>query len=150
MENNIFKKDYIFTNVECNNKDEALKFIANNCELLNISNDKEKVYNGLLERDKEFTTNLGDFIAIPHTKNEAILLPAIFILKFKQPIDWNENEEKVKICISLLMPNESDNVHLKLLSNVSRKLINKDFKNSLLKNGNIDELFTIINNTLNI
>lgn len=150
MESIIFKKDYIFTNIEANNKLDAFKFIANNCKLLNISNDENEICDGLLEREKEFTTNLGDFIAIPHTKNEAILSPAIFLLKFKNPIIWNEGEEKVKSCISLLMPNESDNTHLKFLSNISRKLINKEFKANLLENDNIDELFAIINNALNI
>lgn len=150
MENTILKKNYIFTNVECKNKLDAFKFIANNCKLLNISNDENIIYKNLLEREKEFTTNLGDFIAIPHTKSNALLLPAIFLVRFKNPIVWSENEEKVKICISFLMPDKSDNMYLTLLSNVSRKLINKDFKASLLKTNTIEELFTILNNTLSM
>lgn len=141
-----FKMEYIFLDVNCSKKLEALNFIAEKTKSLEISNDKEKIYDGLLEREEKFTTNLGEFIAIPHTKNEAVLKPSILVLKFKEPIFWNDGEEKVKLCIILLMPDDSDNNHLKVLASISRKLINKEFKESLLSSNNTTEIFNIINN----
>ena len=150
MENSVFKREYIFTDVDCKNKEEALTFIGEKAKLLNIADDGAKVYEGLVQRETEFTTNLGDFIAIPHTKNEAIVSASVLFLKFKEPILWNDKEEKVKVCISLLMTKESNNDHLKLLSNISRKLINDEFKSSLLANNDDDKIFEIINNVLSI
>lgn len=150
MQSSVFKKEFIFTNIDCKNKQEALKFISEKAKLLNISSDASKTYEGLVEREKEFTTNLGEFIAIPHTKNQSILSPSVLFIKFKEPIVWGEKEEKVKVCISLLMTVENSNKHLKLLSNISRKLINDEFKASLLANNDDDKIFEIINNVLNI
>lgn len=149
MKNDIFKKDYIFLDVDCNEKIEALKYISSKCVDLEISNNSEKVYEGLLKREEEFTTNLGYFISIPHIKTKYILSPSVFLVKFKNSINWSEGEEEVKMCLSLLIP-EDKNTHLKLLSKLSRKLINKEFISDLLNNNNVDELFEIINNCLNI
>ncbi|MDU9052471.1 MAG: PTS sugar transporter subunit IIA [Clostridioides difficile] len=53
--------------------------------------------------------------------------------------------------MSLLMPGKSkENIHLKLLSSLSRKLINKEFKDSLLKSDNVEEISNLINEALGL
>lgn len=151
MEANVFKKGNVFINVNATNKEEVLRFISEKAKELDITKDCENVFNGLVERESQFTTNLGEFIAIPHTKNDAVLSPAVLVLKFKEDVVWNEEEEKVKLAINLLMPGQSEgNTHLKLLSALSRKLIHEDFKNSLLNSNNIDEITSLINEALGL
>lgn len=151
MENNVFKKEYVFLNVNAENKEDVLKFIGNKAKDLGITEDLEGVYNGLLQREEQFTTNLGEGIAIPHTKNSLVKNPAIVVLKFNNDVQWNEGEDKVKLAISLLMPEESGgNTHLKLLSALSRKLIHEDFKNALLNSSDVDEVTNLINEALGL
>lgn len=151
MEANVFKKEHVFLNVDATTKEEVLKFIASQAKELNITNDCDGVYNGLVERESQFTTNLGEFISIPHTKNDAVLNPAVLVLKFNEDVMWNEGEEKVKLAINLLMPGQSEgNTHLKLLSALSRKLIHEDFKNALLNGDDVDEVTALINEALGI
>lgn len=151
MEANVFKKENVFLNVEAKTKEEVLKFIGLQAKELNISNDSNGVYEGLVQRESQFTTNLGEFIAIPHTKNDAVLNPAVLVLKFKEDVEWNEGEEKVKLVINLLMPGQSEgNTHLKLLSALSRKLIHEDFKNALLNSDDANEVTSLINEALGL
>lgn len=151
MENNVFKKEYVFLSVNAENKEDVLKFIGNKAKDLGITEDLEGVYNGLLQREEQFTTNLGEGISIPHTKNSLVKNPAIVVLKFNNDVQWNEGEDKVKLAISLLMPEESGgNTHLKLLSALSRKLIHEDFKNALLNSSDVDEVTNLINEALGL
>lgn len=151
MEANVFKKEHVFININASNKEEVLKFISKKAKELDITKESEKVFDGLMERESQFTTNLGEFIAIPHTKNDEVLNPAVLVLKFNEDVMWNEGEEKVKLAINLLMPGQSEgNTHLKLLSALSRKLIHEDFKNALLNSDDIDEITSLINEALGL
>lgn len=151
MKANVFKKENIFLNVEEQTKEEVLKFIGLKSKELNITNDADGVYEGLVKRESQFTTNLGEFIAIPHTKNDAVLNPAVLVLKFNKDVVWNEGEEKIKLVISLLMPEQSEeNTHLKLLSALSRKLIHEDFKSALLNSNDSDEIASLISEALGL
>lgn len=104
MGTNIFNKEYVFLNVDAKSKVEVLKFISKKAKDLNLAEDESLVYEGLMAREEQFTTNLGESIAIPHTKNDAIENPAVVVLKFNEDVVWNEGEDKVKLAISLLMP----------------------------------------------
>ncbi|MGL4912964.1 MAG: PTS sugar transporter subunit IIA [Romboutsia sp.] len=151
MEANVFNKEHVFLNINANTKEEVLKFISKSAKELGITNDCEGVYNGLVERESQFTTNLGEFIAIPHTKNDAVINPAVLVLKFNEDVNWNEGEEKIKLAINLLMPGQSEgNTHLKLLSALSRKLIHEDFKDALLNSNDVEEVTALINEALGL
>lgn len=151
MEANVFKKDNVFININASNKEDVLKFISKKAGELDITKESNKIFDGLMERELQFSTNLGEYIAIPHTKNDAVLSPAVLVLKFNEDIVWNEGEEKVKLAINLLMPGQSEgNTHLKLLSALSRKLIHEDFKNALLSSNDIDEITSLINEALGL
>lgn len=151
MEANVFKKENVFVNVDAKNKEEVLRFISQKARELDITKDSEGIFNGLVERESQFTTNLGEFIAIPHTKNDAVLNPAVLVLKFNEDVVWNEDEKKVKLAINLLMPGQSEgNTHLKLLSALSRKLIHEDFKNALLNSNDVEKITSLINEALGL
>lgn len=151
MEVNVFKKENVFVNVDVKNKEEVLRFISQKARELDITKDSEGIFNGLVERESQFTTNLGGFIAIPHTKNDAVLNPAVLVLKFNEDVVWNEDETKVKLAINLLMPGQSEgNTHLKLLSALSRKLIHEDFKNALLNSNDVEQITSLINEALGL
>lgn len=148
MTSDVFNREHIKINLNFNHKNEVLDYIANLSVKLGISNEKEEVYKGLVEREKEFETCLGDGIAIPHTKSEFIAKPAILILKCEGGVKWGENEI-AKVIIGLLTPKEQDgNTHLQLLASLSRKLIYDDFKNTLLESKDTDEIFTLIETAL--
>ena len=53
--------------------------------------------------------------------------------------------EEVKLAIAIITPEDSSNVHLQILSQLSRKLMHSDFRESLL-NAEIEmEVLKIIN-----
>lgn len=146
----VFAREYIKINVDLKCKNDYLKYIADMCLSYGICSDKTGVFEGLVDREKEFETNLGDGIAIPHTKSRFVTRPAIIVIKTKNEVEWGgDYEEGVKLIICILSPdNQKDNIHLKLLSSLSRKLIYDDFKNGLLDASSEDEIYTMIEEAL--
>ena len=86
--------------------------------------------------------------AIPHARIEGIDDAKIIILKLNQAIDFNSTDNiKVDIIISLLVPKDSNDVHIKLLSNIAT-LLNKEVFRDQLRQANIaSDVIKIIQNT---
>lgn len=147
----VFTREHININVDLKDKNEYLEHIAKLSVTLGVSKDVQGVYEGLVNREKEFETNLGEGIAIPHTKSSFVNKPAIIILKPKNEVQWGgDYEEGVKVIISILSPDkQEDNIHIKLLSSLSRKLIYDDFKSALINASKEEEIFNMIEEALN-
>ena len=96
-----------------------------------------------LEREKEFSTAFGNGVAIPHAKSSKVLQTGVFVYKSVNAINWDG--EEVNLAIAIITPEDSSNVHLQLLSQLSRKLMHSDFRESLLNAETESEVFKMMN-----
>lgn len=143
-----FRKEYVLLDVDIKTKKEAIEFISAKANEFGISNDKSKTEEDLWGRENEFNTAIGSSIAIPHTKSISINMPVVLIIKTRNLIDWDG--ENVKLIITFLTPKESkDNIHLTMLSKISRKLVNEEFKTTLKESNDIDLIYEMIMEALN-
>lgn len=55
----------------------------------------------VLERENRSSTYIGKGIAIPHSREEFVVIPKICIVSLKKPVYWHENEIKVVIILAL-------------------------------------------------
>lgn len=142
----VFTREHINLNLDLKDKNAYLKHIAKLAMALGIGKDEQGIYESLLSREQAFATNLGDGIAIPHTKSDYILKPAILVLKPRQAVSWGDDaEEGIKIIISILSRNQQGgNAHLELLASLARKLVDEEFKKNLLNAAHKEELFLLI------
>lgn len=151
MKQEIFKIENIHLDLDIKNKAQLLNKIAEKAFEGGVCRNKEQVLKGLNEREAMATTNLGKGICIPHTKNDAIENPSIFIFRLKESIFWNEEEEKINMAISLIMPKQNiENIHIKVLTSLSRKLIYDSFIKELLEGKSRDEIYRLIHQTLQL
>lgn len=81
----------------------------------------------VFDREKLYTTGVGNGIAIPHGKSKSVKEAMIVFGKLTEAIDWNSLDGGlVNIVFLLGVPEENtDNMHLKILSQLSRKLVNE-------------------------
>ncbi|QVK09077.1 PTS fructose transporter subunit IIABC [Mycoplasma mycoides] len=154
MDNYVFNKDYIFLNVNLKTKQEVFEFIASKAKELKIVTSKKALIDGFKLREAENTTGFEDGFAIPHPKDvKQIKKPAVFVLRFTNPIEWNALDNKpIEIAIALLTPQTTDenNSHLTLLSQVAVKLTNQEFKTALKQAKTKKEILNILNSDQNI
>lgn len=111
--------------------------------------DKVLFHKDILAREEIFSTYIGFEIGLPHGKSEAVKEAGIAVAKLEQPIVWNENSGD---CVDLIImiavkAGEGNDLHLQVLSKLSRMLMHEDFRDQL-KNGNLDELHAILTEKL--
>ncbi|WP_130805921.1 PTS sugar transporter subunit IIA [Senegalia massiliensis] len=121
-------------------KEEVLQEVVRMVDYDNRLDSKDLYYEKILEREEEFTTGVGYGIAIPHAKTKAVIKPTIVILKLSKAIDWESLDGKpVDLVIGLAVPEkEGNNTHLKIISKLSMKLMEQDFRQDL-KNAKSDK-----------
>mgnify|MGYP003361691275 CR=1 FL=1 len=153
MSNSILERNYIFTDVSVQTleKETALNKIG---ELLSdpMGLSKDELVAGLLKREKEGTTGFTDGLAIPHATISSLSDPKVGVITFDKPIEWDSLDgEGVRAAFVLLTPeNGENNVHLKMLSQLSRNLMKEEFVKKIQDNlSNGDELFEVVGNIIN-
>lgn len=146
----VFTKQHIKLNLNLPDKDAYLQYIAELSVKLGIGRQQQGVYEGLVQREKAFATNLGDGIAIPHTKSDYIIKPAILVIKPQTEVSWGDDgEEGIKIIISILSLNEQGGgTHIELLASLARKLVDDEFKKALVNATNEDDIFLMVEQAL--
>lgn len=144
----ILNMDSILIDIDIKRKEEALLNISEVAKGLGICENEEMIYKELLNRENECSTSVGLGIAIPHIKSDYINKVTLVIIKPKKEFYW-EKDEEVNVIISILAPKEVDsNLHIKLLSNLSRKLVNNDYKNLLSNSKDKDTIYNLIESAL--
>lgn len=103
--------------------------------------DKDEYIKGVLEREKECTTGIGRGVAIPHCKNDAVKDAGFALIQLKNNIEWSSLDgEPVNYVIMLAAPNTEDNVHLRILSQLARNLMDDDFLYALTNANSIEKI----------
>lgn len=145
----IFEINHINMNLAGSTQKEIMESLADLAFNINIINDKSELVKDYLEREEESTTGFGNGVAIPHARSNNIKSATILFGRSSSDIEWDSLDGKpVNTFISLLVPDDQADEHLKLLAKLSRKLVHKDFV-EILKNGSENEVFDAINNIVN-
>ena len=96
--------------------------------------DKEKYKKVVLEREKEGTTGIGEGIAIPHGKTDAISKPGLAAMVIPNGVDFDSLDgQPAKLIFLIAAPDTKDNVHLDVLSRLSTLLMDTEFRKSLME-----------------
>jgi PTS system fructose-specific IIC component len=94
--------------------------------------DKAKYKEGILAREAEFSTAVGDGIAIPHAKVAAVKKPGLAAMTVPAGVDWNAPDgEKADLMFMIAAPEGEANTHLEMLANLSAMLMHEEFANAL-------------------
>ena len=126
-------------------KSEALDAVIDlMCRSGKIS-DREEYRKKVYAREEESTTGIGEGIAIPHGKCDAVKAPGLAAMVVKDGVDFDSlDDEPAELIFLIAAPNTEDNVHLDVLSKLSMLLMDENFSNSLKKASSIDEFLSII------
>ena len=110
----------------------------------NIAN-REEYLRGVLAREEESTTGIGDGIAIPHCKSDAVTAPGLAAMVLPNGVEYDALDgEPVKLIFLIAAPNSKDNLHLEVLSRLSMLLMNESFVAALKNASSKEEFLSII------
>ena len=145
----LLKKDSILLGGSPKSKSEAIDMLV---ELQvkggNIA-DKEEYKKGILAREEKGSTAVGDGIAIPHAKSEAVKAPSLAAMTVPEGVDYEAlDDEPSNLLFMIAAPNDGD-VHLEVLSRLMTILMDEDFRKKLLGAKDTDEFLKIIDDMEN-
>lgn len=131
----IISLDLIETDLKGNTQESIIDEMIEKLNFAGVLDSKEDFKKAILKREAESTTGLGMNIAIPHGKSVAVKRPAVVFGIKRDGVDWKSLDgSDAKLIFMIAVPEEANgNAHLKILQMLSRKLMDNDFREQLLK-----------------
>ena len=129
----LLKKNTIILDLKSNSKAEVIDELVNKLDSAGMLNDKEEYKKAILKREADFSTGIGEGIAIPHAKVAAVKTPALAFGRSTAGIDFDSlDDAPANIFFMIAATEGANNTHLETLSRLSTLLMNEDFKQKLL------------------
>ncbi len=121
--------------------DQAVALMVKSGKINNEEAYRKQVY----AREEESTTGIGEGIAIPHGKCDAVSKPGLAAMVIKNGVEFDSLDgEPVTLLFLIAAPNTKDNVHLDVLSKLSVMLMDEEFTENLRNAKSVDEFLSII------
>lgn len=135
----------ISLNLSPKSKSEALDMAVDLMVKSGKINDREGYRKQVYLREEEGTTGIGEGIAIPHGKCDAVDRPGLAAMVIKDGVDFDSIDgDPVTLLFLIAAPNTEDNVHLDVLSKLSVLLMDEEFSKSLRNAKSVDEFLSIV------
>ena len=126
-------------------KKEALDMIVELMVRSGKINDAEGYRKLVYAREEESTTGIGEGIAIPHGKGDAVDRPGLAAMVVRDGVDFESlDNEPATLLFLIAAPNTKDNVHLDMLSKLSVMMMDEEFQAALRNAGTPEEFLEII------
>lgn len=107
--------------------------------------DRKQYLKGVLKRETEGTTGIGEGVAIPHAKNAAVKKAGLAAMVLKKAVDFESLDgEPVKLIFMIAAPDNGANEHLEALSRLSTMLMDDEFRNQLIQAEDRERFLAII------
>lgn len=140
----LLSKDSIKLNASPKSKPEAIDMLIDLQVKGGKIADKEAYKAGILAREEKGSTAVGEGIAIPHAKSEAVKAPSLAAMTVPEGVDYEAlDDEPSNLLFMIAAPNDGD-VHLEVLSRLMTILMDEDFRENLLKAKDADEFLKVI------
>ena len=121
--------------------DQVVELMAKSGKINDVEAYRQRVY----AREEESTTGIGEGIAIPHGKCDAVTKPGLAAMVVKDGVDFDSLDgEPVHLIFLIAAPNTEDNIHLDVLSKLSVLLMDEQFTADLLNAKSVDEFLEIV------
>lgn len=107
--------------------------------------DEEAYRQEVYRREEEGTTGIGEGIAIPHGKCDAVIKPGLAVMVIPNGVDFDSLDgQPVHLIFLIAAPNTKDNIHLDVLSKLSMLLMDEKFAENLKNAKTVDEFLEIV------
>lgn len=122
----------IFLDVALENKEKALRFIADKLRLNLPQENANDLFDSLQARETLASTGLGKGIAIVHAQSLVISESKFLLVRTARPIPYDSHDNiPVDIIFALLSPKNTPAIHLKDIAYMSKLCMQKRIVNAI-------------------
>ncbi len=142
----ITNEDLIDIHLQGTSRDAIIEEMIQKLDDNGVLSSKVDFKEAIFAREALSSTGIGETIAIPHGKSNAVKRPAVVFGLKQAGVDWNSIDgTDAKIIFMIAVPEESaGDAHLKILQMLSRKLMDDTFRNKLLAVQTTEEAYQLL------
>lgn len=129
----LLQENGIALNGRATDKREAIDRMVALMDATGKLTDVERYKRAVLAREEEGSTGIGEGVAIPHAKTDAVKAPGLAAMVVKDGVDYDcLDGEPAYLIFLIAAPDTKENVHLDVLARLSVLLMDEDFRNKLI------------------
>lgn len=141
----ILTKETIHLNLAGPSKLDVIDQLVDVLDRAGKLSDAKEYKAGILKREEQSTTGIGEGIAIPHAKTKAVKSAAIAFGKSVNGIDYDSLDgQPAHLFFMIAAPDGANNTHLEALARLSSILMKNEVREALLKANTEREILNII------
>lgn len=126
-------------------KEEVIGKLVSLMEKTGVVRDSAAYRAAVLAREEEGSTGIGEGVAIPHAKTDAVTAPSLAAMVLPEGVDYDSLDGQPAHLIFLIAaPDTEDNVHLDVLGRLSVLLMDDGFRAALCGAKSADEFLQLI------
>lgn len=128
-------------------RDAAIRALADQLDQQGKLHNKEEYLQAVFAREEQGPTALGEGLAVPHGKTDAVKEAAFAVATLKQDLKWQglDEDEDVNLIFLIAIPNaEAGSTHMHLLTELTTTLVDDDVREAVLNATNVEQIFALL------
>ncbi|MDA0386396.1 PTS 2-O-a-mannosyl-D-glycerate transporter subunit IIABC [Vibrio parahaemolyticus] len=128
-------------------RDAAIRALAEQLDQQGKLNSKEDYLQAVFAREEQGPTALGEGLAVPHGKTDAVKEAAFAVATLKQDLKWQglDEDEDVNLIFLIAIPNaEAGSTHMHLLTELTTTLVDDDVREAVLNATTVEQIFSLL------
>ncbi|MFQ3562935.1 fructose-specific PTS transporter subunit EIIC [Streptomyces gramineus] len=127
-------EETVAVRLEAGGKEEAIREMAGLLARSGRVADAGELVASALRREEQGTTGLGEEIAVPHAKTDAVTAPVVGFARSAEGVEWDSPDgTKARLVFMIAVPEAAaGDEHLRILALLSRRLMDAGFRERLL------------------
>ncbi|MGT2647630.1 PTS fructose transporter subunit IIABC [Streptococcus uberis] len=139
----LLKKDLMLLDLQATSKEAAIDEMISRLVSKNVVSDFDTFKKGIMAREAQTSTGLGDGIAMPHSKNAAVREASVLFAKSNNGVDYESLDgQPTDLFFMIAAPDGANDTHLAALAQLSQYLLKDGFADKLRQATSADEVIT--------
>lgn len=137
----LLKKEVMILDLQATTKEAAIDEMITSLVKHGIVTDFDTFKEGIMNREAQTSTGLGDGIAMPHSKNDAVKEAAVLFAKSEKGVDYASLDgQPTDLFFMIAAPNGANDTHLAALAELSKYLLKDGFADKLRQATSADQV----------
>ncbi len=137
----VLRKEVMIMDLQATTKEAAIDEMISNLVDKGIVTDFDTFKEGIMNREAQTSTGLGDGIAMPHSKNAAVKKATVLFAKSAKGVDYESLDgQPTDLFFMIAAPDGANDTHLAALAELSKYLMKDGFADKLRQVTSPDEV----------
>ena len=142
----LLRKDVMILDLKATSKEAAIDEMITSLVEHGVVTDFDAFKQGIMNREAQTSTGLGDGIAMPHAKNAAVKEATVLFAKSAAGVDYEALDgQPTYLFFMIAAPDGANDTHLAALAELSKYLLKDGFADQLRQVTSPDEVIAIFN-----